>query len=121
MATSRSEALGAWPRWLNLLLGVWLFISAFVWPHTVASQTNTWILGVLIAAVALAAILYRPQIRYANTVLAVYLFISTLLFPHVSQATPWNNAIVAVVVFVLSLIPGGMTSRQPMLSRPATT
>jgi len=90
-------------RVLNLLLGVWLFISAFVWPHTVAARTNTWILGVLIVVFALIA-MAQPMARWLNTLAAIWLFFSTLAISHMSQATVINNIIVAIVVFILSFI-----------------
>ncbi len=48
-----------------------------------------------------------PAVRYLNTLLAIWLFISAFAFPHVSVAPVWNNAIVAIVIFVISLIPQG--------------
>ena len=42
-------------RTLNIALGVWLFISAFLWPHTSAQFTNTWICGALTVAFSLIA------------------------------------------------------------------
>ena len=92
------------PRLVTLGLGVWLFISAFVWPHTPASQTNAWIVGVLIAAVALAAFA-APVLRFANTVAAAWLFASALWLPHVYKSGAWHDGILAIVVFGLSLIP----------------
>ncbi len=100
---------------INLALGVWLFISAFVWPHAMGQQTNTWILGVLVA-LASAWAMYAPNARYLDTIFAVWLFVSTLVIAHHSAATMWNNLIVAIVVFVLSL-PGGVepvTGRRPL-------
>ncbi|MGE5186646.1 MAG: SPW repeat protein [Acidobacteriota bacterium] len=96
----------AWPRWINILAGAWLFISAFVWPHTLSAQANTWIVGALMFIVAIAA-LFQPPVRWANTALAVWLFVSTWFFPHADTATLWNNLIVAIVVFILSLTPSG--------------
>ena len=90
-------------RVLNLLIGVWLFISAFVWPHTVAARTNTWILGVLSVVVALIA-MAQPMARWLNTLAAIWLFFSTLAISHTTQATVINNIIVAIVVFILSFI-----------------
>jgi hypothetical protein len=110
--------VGAWPRWINLVLGVWLFVSAFIWPHTQASYTNTWILGVLITAVAVWA-LFVPAVRWANTALAVWLFISTLFIMHISTGTAWNNAIVAALVFIFSLMPS--TTHLATPGRPQTT
>lgn len=97
----------AWPRWANIVLGAWLFISAFLWPHTAASTTNTWIVGLAIFVAAVIA-LYVPWFRFVNTVLAIYLFISTLSFAHGTPGTTWNNLIVAILVFVASLIPGSL-------------
>lgn len=104
----------AWPRLFNLILGIWLFISAFVWPHSPSSQTNTGIVGILIAATTIWT-LYTPAARFVNTVLAVWLLASTWLIYHVSVGTLWNNLIVAIIVLVASLIPNGagMTTGRP--------
>jgi hypothetical protein len=93
-----------------LALGVWLFISAFIWPHSMASQTNTWIVGLLIAIFA-AASLTQPQARWLNVLAAVWLFISTLAVFHPVPGTAWNNAIVAVIVFALALATGPAETR----------
>jgi hypothetical protein len=94
----------AWPRWANFLIGIWLIISAFAWPHTAGAQANTWILGVLIAIASVWA-LYTPGARFLNTIFAIWLFFATLVLYRASSATVWHNVIAAVAVFVLSLIP----------------
>jgi hypothetical protein len=98
------QAHDAWPRWGNFLIGIWLIISAFAWPHTAGAQANTWILGALIAIGSVWA-LYAPGARFLTTIFAIWLFFATLAIYHASSATLWNNLIAAVVVFVLSLIP----------------
>ncbi len=92
-------------RGINVVLGIWLFISAFVWPHTIAQRTNTWILGVLCVVFALIA-MSTPTARWLNTILAIWLFISVWALPHQNLGTMWNNAIVAIIVFLASLVPG---------------
>jgi len=105
-------------RGFTLLLGVWLFISAFIWPHTMAQMTNTWICGVL--AVIFAAVAMRaPQVRYANTILAIWLFISAFALPTISIGTVWNNVIVSIAIFVSSLVPSDQLPH--MVQRPRTT
>ncbi len=111
-----SNAEGA--RWLNVVLGVWLFISAFLWPHTAAERTNTWILGVLCVVFALIA-MSQPAARWLNTILAIWLFISVWALPHQNLATMWNNAIVAIVVFLASLV-GTSRTETPLTERRAT-
>jgi hypothetical protein len=85
-------------------LGLWLFLSAFVFPHTPLSQANTWVLGLVIAAIA-AVGTRTPAIRAIGTVPAIWLFFSSFWISHVTDATVWNSAIVAVLVLVLSLVP----------------
>jgi len=94
-------------RVVNIIAGVWLFISAFIWPHTSAQRLNTWIIGALFVVFAAIA-MSDARVRFVNTVLAVWLFFFTLAAPHMSSGTLWNNVIIAVIVFVLSLIPARM-------------
>lgn len=104
-------------RAINIVLGVWLFISAFIWPHTGVQQTNTWILGVLCVAFALIA-MGVPMVRYLNTLLAIWLFISAFALRDVSVGTVWNNALVAIAIFIVSLVPASGAS--DLYGRPRT-
>ena len=101
-------------RLINLVLGVWLFISAFAWPHTQAEMANTWILGIVVAVFALVA-LWQPPARYVNTAAAVWLFVSAFALPHNQDGTLWNNVLVAIAVFVITLLP---SARAGVGSRP---
>ena len=92
------------PRLANVMLGLWLLLSAFVWPHTVASQTNTWMLGLIIAFMA-AVGTFTPAMRAIIAVPAVWLFISSFWMTDATSGISWNNAIVAILVLVLSLVP----------------
>jgi hypothetical protein len=105
-------------RVINVILGVWLFISAFAWQHSPQQLTNTWVLGVLCVAFALIA-LAMPQARYLNTVLAVWLFISAFVLPRANSGTVWNNALVAIAIFLASLSPGEVAPvRRPARQMP---
>lgn len=99
---------------IDFVLGVWLFISAFVWPHTSASQLNTWIVGLLIAIFA-AWGAFVPRVRLINSLIALWLFFSTIAIAHVTGGTLWNNLIIAIIVFFVSLVPTGpaMRARAP--------
>lgn len=103
-------------RYANVALGLWLFVSAFLWPHFEASQANTWIVGLLICASSLAA-RRTSKLRWANTILSSWLFISTLLFVRpVGITTLWNNLLVAGAVFTFSLVAAGPTATAPPAS-----
>jgi len=92
-------------RIVNIVLGIWLFVSAFIWPHSYAQMNNTWIVGVLVVVFALIATRV-PEARYLNAILAVWLFISVWALPTMSVGTQWNNALVAIAIFLMSLAPG---------------
>lgn len=90
-------------RVANVVLGVWLFTTAFAWPHSLAQAANTALVGVAIVIVAFAG-MSRPRLRFVNTALSAWLFVSALLLPTLSGATVWNNALVALVAFALSFV-----------------
>jgi hypothetical protein len=100
-----SERDSSIARGINFFLGIWLFISAFVWDHSIAERTNSWILGVLCVVFALIA-MGTSVARWLNTALSIWLFISVWALPHHNVATMWNNALVAIAVFVFSLVRG---------------
>jgi hypothetical protein len=106
----------AQPNIINAVLGAWLFISAFAWPHSTAQMTNTWIVGVLCVLFALISVAV-PWVRHLNTALAVWLFISTWALPSISPGTIWNNVLVAIAMFVVSLTPSGSSSAIPLPRR----
>ena len=101
----------SWARVLNVLLSIWLFISAWVWPHSAAERANTWILGVLGFIFSIVALLIAPPVRFLNTLLAIWLFISAWALPRYTVGTIWNNVIVAILIFIFSLVPSAPPSR----------
>lgn len=107
---SAHPALDRWyagARLANVVLGLWLFTSAFVWHHFEGSRNNTCVVGALIVACSVAALRHTAW-RRANTVLAGWLVVSTLMVFHPYElATMWNNLLVAGVVCALSLVTRG--------------
>ena len=104
------QKAGPLARFINMMVGAWVFLSAFVLPQSESTRTNSWVCGVLVVVFATIA-LRSPTARFVNTAIAVWLFITSFSFPHVSEATVWNNWICAVVIFFVSLIPGGTLSK----------
>lgn len=107
---------GSGARIVNLVVSAWLFISAFVWPHTMAQRTNTWILGLIGFVISLVALSADSRARYLNTILAIWLFISAFALPSTSGGTVVNNVIVAIVIFIFSLM--GRQPVGPRVGRP---
>jgi hypothetical protein len=89
-------------RYLNIIVGIWLFISAFAWRHSAAQFTNTWIMGIIVVAIAAISLTW-PAIRYLNTLAGAWLIISAFALPAITPGTRWHNFIVGIVVVILSL------------------
>ncbi|MFN7134582.1 MAG: hypothetical protein ACK4N5_21060 [Myxococcales bacterium] len=105
-------------RAINVLLGIWLVVSAFLWTHTGAQRVNTVVVGVLCVAFSVLAAKLQPA-RFLNTLLAVWLFISAFALPSAASATVWNNALIAVMLFMLSMMAGGTEDLRPRRTRTA--
>jgi hypothetical protein len=105
---------------INVVLGSWLFVSAFLWAHSPAQQANTWVSGALCAAFALTAIAL-PWARYLNSVLAIWIFVSTWAMPVDRLGTLWHNALVAIAIFVVSLTPSGQSPNTGFMRRPVSS
>ncbi len=95
-----------WTDWVNVVAGIWLFASpwALAFGTGTAAAWNAWILGIVIAAVALVGF-SDERTEWANVVVAICLFISPwfLRFYDTAQGMAWNCWIVSVVVFFVAL------------------
>lgn len=98
-------------RYGNIILGIWLFLSTFLWRHTQAQATNTWITGLLCAIIA-AVSLRVPQARYLNALLAIWVLVAAWALPSFYAGTVWHNTIVAILIFALALVPGYAPKRR---------
>ena len=105
--------------WLNIVLGVWLFISPWVLDFVSAGDAsrNAWIVGAAIAVIAvIVAAMGVPYVAWANVVLGAWLFISpwALTYTNLDGAS-WNAWIVGVLVVMVALISASAAGgvRQP--------
>jgi hypothetical protein len=92
-------------RVMDGVLGLWLFASAFLWPHGGPQFLNAAVSGALVAAASAAALAGHERARHLTTALAVWLFVANLLLPGTTLATAWNHAVLAVMLFLLSMAP----------------
>lgn len=116
--TSRTKTsdTNTWARGINVALGLWLFLSAFIWVHSGAQFTNTWLVGLGIAAVAAIGFAV-PKIHWVNTALAAWLIISVFALPTLVGATFWNNLLVGIASFIVSLVPFATEQRTTRRTR----
>jgi hypothetical protein len=98
-------------RVIDLALGLWLCASAFAWPHGLPQFLNAAVVGAAIIVDAGLALAGHDRARFGNRALAVWLFLSNLILPATTLTTAWNHALVAVMVFLLSMVPTFQTRR----------
>jgi hypothetical protein len=91
----------------NLILATWLFVSAFVLPHTTASAWNALAVAVVVAAVAFIAYAApgRPGLRWVIAAAAVWLLAAVMIVPHLSLASAANEVLVAALLALVSFWP----------------
>jgi hypothetical protein len=94
----------AWARYANLVLGLWLQVSSFVWPHTDATRMSAWLPGLIISVLAVLS-MSAPPLRWLNGVSAIWLLAWTAATAQSDPLTYWNGVACGVLVFVLATIP----------------
>jgi hypothetical protein len=105
-------------RYLNVLLGIWLVMSAFLWPHSTGQFWNAISVGLLVAALALIASETFPAARYFNTALGAWLIISAFTMHAARAGTIWNHFLVGLTVAVCSVFPNLPEIRRPRSGLP---
>jgi len=92
-----------WQDWVNLIFGVWLFISPFTLGYQSVGGVAAWnsyILGVAVAVFAIWA-LSQPRVweEWVNLVLGIWLIISPFVLGFTGDsAALWNNIILGILV-----------------------
>jgi hypothetical protein len=103
----------------NMTLAAWLLASAFAFGHTPESAAVNGLLAVLVGTFSLAS-QSLPGLRFANSAFALLLGWAALLMPDVSAVGRINTAVVAAVVFALSVVPGRATGHAAAQPERAT-
>ncbi|MDI1444898.1 SPW repeat protein [Polyangium sp. 6x1] len=94
-----------WPRWINVALGIWLLIAPAALGYVdVYAVNNDRLLGILIAASAIAA-LWAPKARFVNVVLGAWLIIAPFVLGYFGGRAVVNDIVVGIAVAVFAFIP----------------
>ena len=107
-----------WQDWVMLVLGIWLFFSPF-WMASYAATGdaaawNSYILGIAVAAFAIAALVSDERWEeWVELALGIWLVIAPFVlgFWGAERGAAWNQIIVGVLVgldaiWVLAATPG---------------
>ena len=102
-------------RALNATLGLWLFFSAFLWPHTPFHQTNAWVVGMVVVTLAMLGLTGVAWARYANAAIGGWLILSAALVPGIDTGTFWNHVLSGFALALFGLAPSlrDLRARRP--------
>lgn len=102
--------------WANLLLGGWLFFSPWVLGFAGAAggdgtatssvaASNAWALGLVIAALSLAALVRnQPWEEWLNSLAGLWMILSPWVLGYNQNATAvWNSLIVGALVLIVAV------------------
>lgn len=97
---------GTWPDVVNLLLGVWLFLTPWFFGYSGEAMAawNAWIAGVVIAALGIAALsAFYEWEEWIELIAGLWVAISPWLlgFSAITAAMGWH-VIVGIAVAVLA-------------------
>jgi uncharacterized membrane protein YccC len=104
---------------VRIAIALWLFVSAWVLPHSETTAWNSIIVALAVIALAFFAFgaIGSPGLRYFITVMAMWLFMSAMVLPHESLWAVMNDVAVAVALALVSIIPpkrwGGKGAEPP--------
>jgi hypothetical protein len=98
-------------RLVNVVLGFWLYLSAFAWSHSAFERANAWVSGIVVVTAALVGLRDTKAGRYVNTIVGAWLILSALLLPRLRVVTFWNQLIVGFALALFALAPSLSTLR----------
>jgi hypothetical protein len=91
-------------RLFNVVVGTWLIVSGFAWPHDLRMFKATIACGLLTIVLSIASIFAERPARYVTGVVSVILvFLSALRVSH-HDPVFWNNVIVAFVISLTAFL-----------------
>ncbi|HVU50446.1 MAG TPA: hypothetical protein VHL80_07150 [Polyangia bacterium] len=101
-------------RYLNLVLGAWLLVSAFMWPHSEPQFIAAIVVGAVLTIVAPFEV-GSPAVRRINTAAGVVLVVAAVVLPRTTAVTLWHNVLLGLIVMSVSFCgpPHGITRPRP--------
>lgn len=93
-----------WARFGNLLLGIGLQASIFLWPHGDEARVSAWFPGLLISTIALLS-MGAPPMRWLNAFVAMWLIVWTMAATSAEPLTYAFGIVSGLLVLILSATP----------------
>src|SRR5262245_48093666 len=97
-------------RIFNILMGLWLFVSAFVLPQGRGQVASTAICGALTVLFA-ALTSYDLRSRYATLAVGVLVVVLAFTVHPLGSATFWHNGVMGISIAVAAWAGDGLADR----------
>ncbi len=91
-------------RWVNVLLGLWVFGSGFIAGARTSPFGDHVALGLGIFLVSFFAMGY-PRARYVNAALGAWMVLSPFVFQYLDRPMAVNDIVVGILVTAIALTP----------------
>ncbi len=106
----KNESGITWASGVNLVLGIWLFISAWAVPWQIsAARTNDMVMGVIVFVLAGIRLVARARAGVAswlNAFAGVWLILAPFALHFEAEGQRWNSITAGAVIVVLALVSG---------------
>jgi hypothetical protein len=87
------------------VIGAWLVISAFLWPHSAFQRHNAVVCGFITVGLAIAGAC-RRELAFLGSLMAMWLFLTAVLAEMEHTATVWNNLLASVALWGICMVEG---------------
>ncbi len=91
----------------DVVLGLWLLLSAFLWHQSEQQVINVAAVGILSAALGATAYRGHTWARFIVAALGVWLFVSAWMIAGAPVATVINSLTIGTLLFGFSALPTG--------------
>jgi len=113
----KKETAISWTSGINFVAGIWLIASAWALSSEIrASQTNDWILGLIVLALSWFRLTVRSRAgapSWLNTIAGLWLIIAPFALHYESATQKWNSIVVGIVISILALVSGATGATRP--------
>ena len=92
------------PRFANIALAIWLFVSAFVWAHDANPTMLKCFAAALVGTFEIMAMMHS-KVRFANTFMGILIIGEGLVVHQYLPFTRWHDAAIGLVILLISFVP----------------
>jgi len=109
-----------WQDAVNVILGIWLFISPWVLGYSGAEVQawNSWVVAVIVFALSVASLAqFRRWEEWINVLLGVWLIISPWVLHFSADTKATSNAVIVGIIVGLLALSSAISRQDTLLAR----